>query len=277
MKVLITGANGQLGQDLQKVFKGEEVAAFDLDLDITNLNAVRNKFKQLGPKIILNAAAFTDVDGCETNPEIAFKVNAIGAANLAMASNDVGASILHVSTDYVFEGQKDEPYLETDSVFPQSVYGKTKLAGELAVTSLTSKYYIVRTAWLYGHGGNNFVKTIQKLAKEKGQLKVVNDQQGSPTFTLDLANKIAEVVKSSQFGIYHITNSGSCTWFDFAKEIINLSGIKAEVSPCSTDEFPRPAKRPAYSVLANQNLELRGFSPMRLWTDALKSYFEDSK
>lgn len=273
MKILITGSEGQLGRDLLRVFNEEEVAAFDLDLDITDLDAVKKEFKRFKPDVILNSAAYTDVDGCETNAETAFKVNAIGAANLALASKEVGSSILHVSTDYVFDGKKNEPYIETDRVNPQSVYGKTKLAGELAVTALMNKYYIVRTAWLYGHGGNNFVKTIQKLAKEKDQLKVVNDQQGSPTFTLDLANKIAEVIRSSQFGIYHITDSGSCTWFEFAKEIFNLSGIKAEISPCSTDEFPRPAKRPAYSVLANRNLELRGFSPMRPWTEALRSYF----
>lgn len=274
MKVLITGAKGQLGQDLQKVFANEEVAAFDLDLDITDLSPLLKKFESFAPDTVIHAAAYTDVDGCEKNQDTAFQVNALGTANVSIAANYVDAQMLYVSTDYVFDDESDKPRTEFDNVNPQSVYGKSKLAGEKAVSSLTNKFYIARTAWLYGHGGANFVKTILKAAKEKGKLKVVDDQRGSPTFSLDLAEKIKEIVKSSQCGIYHVTNSGECSWYDFAKKIIELGAIDAQITPCSTEEFPRPAKRPAFSVLRNYNLELRGFKPMRSWQDALKSYFE---
>ena len=273
MRTLITGAKGQLGQDLMTVFAGHDVDGIDIDtVDITDFDAVREEMGRFKPQIVIHPAAYTDVDGCEINQETAYKVNAVGTANIAIAANQVDAAVLYVSTDYVFDGVGTKPYLESDPVNPQSIYGKTKLAGELAIQTLTNKFYIARTAWLYGHGGNNFVKTIQKLAAEKGRLKVVNDQQGSPTFALDLANKIKEIVDGGQLGIYHVTNSGQCSWYDFAKEIVKSSGIEAEVSPCATEEFPRPAKRPAYSVLANNNLQLRGFCAMRPWQEALKSY-----
>jgi len=285
MKILITGAKGQLGQDLMAIYGDSphfisqgtvpDVRGIDVDtLDITDLEAVREEFNRFKPEIVINSAAYTDVDGCETNQETAYKVNAVGPANLAIAAQEVGAGLLHVSTDYVFDGSATKPYLETDPVNPQSIYGLTKLAGELAVQTLAEKWFIARTAWLYGHGGNNFVKTIQKVAKEKGRLKVVNDQQGSPTFSKDLAEKIAEIVASGQFGLYHVTNSGQCSWYDFAKEIVKLSGIEAEVTPCTTDEFPRPAKRPAYSVMVNHNLELRGIPAMRPWQEALRAYLD---
>ncbi|TET53242.1 MAG: dTDP-4-dehydrorhamnose reductase [Actinobacteria bacterium] len=277
MKVLITGAKGQLGQDLQKVFADEEVAAYDLDLDITDLSPLLKKFESFKPDTIIHAAAYTDVDGCEKNQDTAFEVNALGTANVAIAANYVDAQMLYVSTDYIFDGESDKPRTEFDNVNPQSVYGKSKLAGEKAVSSLTNKFYIARTAWLYGHGGANFVKTILRAAKEKGKLKVVDDQRGSPTFSLDLAEKIKEIVKSGQYGTYHVTNSGECSWFDFAKKIVELGGINAQITPCSTKEYPRPAKRPAFSVLRNYNLELRGFKPMRSWQDALESYFEGSQ
>ncbi len=274
MRVLITGAKGQLGKDLIKAFSAEEIIAHDVDtLDITDFEAVQNEFLKQKPDVVINSAAFTNVDGCESNPEGAYAVNAVGTANLAMATNAVDGSMLCVSTDYVFDGSATKPYLEWDPANPASVYGASKRAGEEALMSLTNKFYIARTAWLYGHGGNNFVKTIQKVAKEKGELKVVDDQRGSPTFTWDLARKIYEIVKSNQYGIYHVTNSGDTTWYEFTKEILRLSNIEAKVDPCATDEFPRPAKRPAYSVMENFNLKLRGFKPMRPWQEALKDYF----
>lgn len=275
MKVLITGAKGQLGQDLIKAFAGHEVIAYDIDeLDITDSASVEQAIKKIKPDTIIHSAAYTNVDGCETEQDTAFKVNATGTANLAMAANEVDAQILYVSTDYVFDGTSNKPYVESDTVSPQSVYGASKRAGEEAVMSATDKWYIARTAWLYGHGGQNFVKTIQKIANEKDKLKVVDDQKGSPTYTADLANKIAEVVGSGLYGLYHVTNQGFCTWYDFAAEILRLSDIKAELEPCTTDEFPRPAKRPAYSVLANHNLKLKGFKPMRSWQEALEAYFK---
>ena len=276
MRVLITGAKGQLGQDLTKVFSNNnEVAAYDIDeLDITDLDAVKNTVKEFNPKIIINAAAYTNVDGCESDLEAAFKVNALASGNLAKAAALNGAEVLYVSTDYVFDGTSDKPYLESDAVNPEGAYGRSKLEGEQALTSVTDKYYITRTAWLYGHGGSNFVKTIQNVAKEKGELKVVDDQRGSPTYTLDLAQKIKEIVENGEYGTYHVTNSGSCTWYEFAKELLRLSGIDAKLTPCDTEEFPRPAKRPAYSVLANEKLSSVGISPMRPWKEAIKSYFE---
>jgi dTDP-4-dehydrorhamnose reductase len=287
MRVLITGAKGQLGQDLMRVFSGDgplqgrqgrtvpEVIGHDIDtLDITDFCAVKEEFLRFRPDTVIHGAAYTDVDGCEANKEAAYNVNVVGTANIAVAANQVDASVLCVSTDYVFDGLSKKPYTESDPVNPQSIYGKTKLAGEIAVQTLANKFYIARTAWLYGHGGTNFVKTIQKVASEKGALKVVDDQIGSPTFTLDLANKISEIVKSDKYGIYHVTNSGECSWYKFTKEILKFAGIQAELSPCTTEEFQRPAQRPVYSVLSNYNLEHRGFSPMRPWLEALKDYFD---
>lgn len=277
MRLLITGAKGQLGQDLTKVFSnsGYEVIAYDIEeLDITDLDAVRDAVNELKPETIINSAAYTNVDGCESDFDVAFKVNATASGNLAKAAVENGADVLYVSTDYVFDGTGKRSYLESDEVNPASAYGRSKLAGEQALTSITDKYFIARTAWLYGHGGSNFVKTIQKVAKEKGELKVVDDQRGSPTYTLDLANKIKEIIENSQYGTYHVTNSGSCTWYEFAKEILRLSNINAKLEPCKTDEFPRPAKRPAYSVLANDKLSIVGISPMRSWQEAINSYFE---
>lgn len=272
-KIVITGANGQLGQDLVKVIGTRyETFLFDLDLDVTDNHAVVSTITRINPDVVIHAAAYTDVDGCESNIKTAYGVNAIGAGNVAIAAQKTGAKMVYVSTDYVFDGTKTEPYLEFDDTNPMSVYGRSKLGGERLVTSLCNRYFIVRTAWLYGAGGNNFVKTMLRLAEEKDELTVVNDQTGSPTFSHDLAAKIIELVMTEKFGFYHATNSGSCTWFDFAKSIMEMKGINIPIKPVSTEEFPRPAHRPRYSVLDNLGLELNGFSPMPPYLDALERY-----
>ncbi|MBI4744275.1 MAG: dTDP-4-dehydrorhamnose reductase [Actinobacteria bacterium] len=275
MKIIVTGASGQLGCDLTKVLESEHnLFLFDIDLDVTDAKKVLKTAKEISPDVVIHSAAYTDVDGCESNQDIAYNVNAIGAQNVAIACNEINAAMVYVSTDFIFDGAKKEPYIEFDNPNPLSVYGCSKLAGEYFVSHLLNKYYICRTAWLYGKNGKNFVKTILKLADEKDELKVVNDQFGSPTYSFDLAQKIGELVKENAYGIYHTTNSGSCSWFEFARKILEFGGKdNVKISPISSDELDRPAKRPFYSVLRNYCLELKKFSPMRSYEEALRDYF----
>lgn len=292
MRILVTGAKGMLASQiikdlergytelgkLPKEMMNAQVITCDVnELDITDNNACRAYFIDKMPDICINCAAFTNVDGCEENKMAAFKVNAMGARNLARACELVGAKLVHVSTDYVFSGEGNTPFCEYDVPNPQSVYGKTKLMGERFVEQFCSKYFIVRTAWLYGYEGNNFVKTMVKLGTEKGALKVVDDQKGNPTNAADLSHHILTIAPTCEYGIYHCTGEGECTWYEFAKEIIKLAGVNATVSPCTTEEFPRPAKRPAYSSLENMMLEATFGNNMRDWKEALKAYFDNQK
>lgn len=292
MKILITGANGMLAKqiikDLERGYtelgeipremQNAQILAHDVDtLDITNNLACRTFFAEKTPDICINCAAYTNVDGCEENQLDAFKVNALGAKNLAIACELVGAKFIHVSTDYVFDGEGKQPYCEYDLPNPQSVYGKTKLAGEHFVEQNCSRYFIVRTAWLYGYHGNNFVKTMIRLGKEKGAVSVVNDQFGTPTNAADLSHHIIALAPTSEYGIYHCTGEGKCSWYEFAKEIMKCAGIDATVSPCSTEQFPRPAKRPAYSCLENMLLKATIGNKMRNWQDALNAYFKNQE
>jgi len=277
MKILITGANGQLGRELSKQYR--EKKGIDLvltgksDLDISNINQVYSFVNENKPDIIINCAALTAVDMCESQIEMAYKINTIGPKNLAIAANQIGAEIVQVSTDYVFGGNVNKLLTEFDCVNPQTVYGKTKLEGEILVKNNNPKHYIVRTAWLYGDG-NNFVKTMLNLSKTNKSLKVVNDQRGTPTSTVDLARVIIKLVDDKNYGLFHCTCKGECTWYDFTKEIFRLKGIETEVFPCSTDEFPRPAKRPEYSVLRNYMLELTTGDITRTWQEAIKEYLK---
>ncbi|RJQ33021.1 MAG: dTDP-4-dehydrorhamnose reductase [Actinobacteria bacterium] len=278
MRILVTGSAGQLGLEFLELLKEDEVYACDLEgtaashiLDITDLRAVNQAFDEAKPDIVLHPAAYTDVDGCQQNPDLAYKVNAVGTQNIALACQAQNIPCLYVSTDYVFDGQAIEPYSEFDDPAPQSIYGRSKLAGERYIQSLLTRYYIVRTAWVYGQG-KNFVRTMIALGQEKPSLKVVDDQIGSPTYSKDLASKCIEIVKSGQFGLYHVTNQESCSWYSFTKEIFKQKGITTHVEPCTTDDFPRPAPRPAYSVLKNYSLELRGFKLLRPWQEALAEY-----
>ncbi|WP_297423373.1 dTDP-4-dehydrorhamnose reductase [Clostridium sp.] len=287
MKILITGAKGQLGNELldiiktgkaeigevSEVIKKSEVIALDVDeLDITNLGQVENKINDLKPDVVINCAAATNVDGCESNEDFAFKVNSIGPRNLAIACEKIGAKLVQVSTDYVFSGVGNKPLTEYDLTAPYSVYGKTKLLGENYVREFSSKYFIVRTAWLYGYVGHNFVYTMRKLGKERDMITVVNDQRGNPTHANDLAYHILKLIQTEEYGVYHCTGKGECNWYDFAKIIIELSGEKCEVKPCTSEEYKTPAKRPVYSSLDNMMLRNTVDDEMREWKDAIKSF-----
>lgn len=274
-KVLITGANGQLGKELVELFteKGFEVYGFGRDkMDITNQAQVQEVISTLKPDIVLHSAAHTQVDLAESEPEQAFSINAYGTRNVAVAAGAVGAKLVYISTDYVFDGTTDEPYSEFSPTSPLGVYGKSKLAGEQFVRDLHSKFFIVRTSWVYGKHGDNFVKTMLKLGEGRKELSVVADQIGCPTYTLDLATSILELVNSEKYGVYHITNSGSCSWYEFAKFIFEQANMDVNVHPCTTNDFPRPAPRPAYSVLNHMSLKINMLTPVQNWKMALKSY-----
>ncbi|MCL6710143.1 dTDP-4-dehydrorhamnose reductase [Priestia aryabhattai] len=276
-KVLITGANGQLGKELVELFteKGFEVHGFGRDkMDITNQAQVQEMISTLKPNIVLHSAAHTQVDLAESEPEQAFSINAYGTRNVAVAAEAVGAKLVYVSTDYVFDGTTDKPYNEFSPTSPLGIYGKSKLAGEQFVRDLHSKFFIVRTSWVYGKYGANFVKTMLKLGEERKELSVVADQIGCPTYTLDLANAILELVDSEKYGIYHISNSGSCSWYELAKEIFKEAKMEIKVIPCTTADFPRPAARPAYSVLEHMSIELNQFSSIRSWRKGLSAFIK---
>jgi len=273
MKILITGAYGMLGSDLRDVLKDHElIITGSKDLNITDQEKVIQFILEKSPQIVINAAAYTAVDNCESNYNDAYEVNSNGPKYLAIACNKLGIPLIHVSTDYVFEGNKKNPLVEEDKLGPKTVYGKTKLEGEKFIQDNTKKYFIIRTAWLYGIHAKNFVKTMLNLSKNNKELKVVNDQIGSPTYSYDLAKAIAELLNSDKYGIYHVTNKGECSWYDFAKKIFELSKININVNPVSTEEFPRPAPRPHYSVLSNEKWVNAGFTPMRKYEEALSEY-----
>ncbi len=289
MKLLITGSKGQLGNELSKILangeselgrlpeqvQGCEVTAVDVDeLDITDMAAVGAFLQKERPDVLINCAAMTNVNGCESSQDVAMKVNAIGARNLARGCEQIGCKLVHVSTDYVFAGDGDRPYVEWDVCNPQSVYGTSKLLGEQYVRDFCTRYFIVRTAWLYGYVGGNFVKTISKLARERGEVTVVSDQRGNPTNAADLAYHLVRLATTEEYGVYHCTGTGECSWYDFACEIIRLFGIDAKVKPCTTEEYPTPAKRPSYSSLDNMMLRCTIGDEMRDWKDALKAFVE---
>lgn len=270
MKILVIGAAGQLGHDLLKALTPDhETTGVDIDeVDITDAASASDVIRANSPGLVINSAAYTNVDGCETETELAWAVNATGAGNVAGACGDVGAALVHISTDYVFDGTKGEPYLEDDPTSPLGEYGRSKLAGEEEVRAALDRHLIVRTAWLFGTHGGNFVKTMIRLGRERDLLKVVNDQTGSPTYAGHLAAALKELAETrlDQPGIYHMTNSGQCTWFDFAAEIFRLTGIEADLEPTTTGEFGSPAPRPAFSVLANTRAPEIRLPP---WRDGL--------
>ena len=281
MKILITGANGLLGHELSSLLKDHTLILLShSQLDISDSESVNKQIDSSSPDIIINSAAYTQVDACETNYDLAFQSNAIGPKNLAIKCKQLGIPLIHISTDYVFEGneKKNSPLVENDKLGPKTVYGKTKLEGEKMVQENCEKYFILRTAWLYGEG-KNFVKTMLSLSKKNNELKVVNDQIGSPTYAKDLAKAIKEIIekKSDKYGIYHVTNKGEVSWYEFAKKIFEIKNIEIKVNPCTSEEFPRPAPRPHYSVLSNQKLIDAGFTPMRDYEEALNEYLNSLK
>ena len=282
MKILITGANGMLASSVRKrLANGNELICTDVaDLDITDLEAVKKKVAEIKPEYIINCAAYTAVDKAEDNYDIADKINGDGPRNLAIAAKNENATLIHISTDYVFNGELDvsKAYSEDDEVGPVTVYGKTKLHGEEGVKENTDKYYIFRTAWLYGDG-NNFVRTMLKLGKTKDELNVVADQHGSPTYAEDLANIIAEAIeKKIPYGIYHTTNQEFTTWYDFTKKIFELANISCKVNPVSTEKYIelmniKQAKRPFNSQLSKEKILAQGIS-IPNWEDGLKRYLK---
>jgi dTDP-4-dehydrorhamnose reductase len=272
VKVALTGSGGMLGHDIRDVFSDVELVALTRrEVDITNLDNVLSAIRDIKPDYVIHAGAYTDVDGSEHDPDKAYLVNGLGARNVAMACEEVKAPVVYISSDYVFDGTKGEPYNEWDRNNPVNQYGLSKLLGEKFVSSLTNRFYIVRTSWLYGKKGKNFVDTISRLLTERDEIEVVNDQIGSPTFTYDLALKLKELIGRG-YGTYHITNSSQCSWYEFAAEIAKLQPGKAKIKPTTSENFKRPAKRPHFSVLNNTMMKLEGLSELRSWKDALKDY-----
>jgi dTDP-4-dehydrorhamnose reductase len=279
MRVIVTGAGGQLGTDLVKILKlNHDVFGLDrIQLDITDYDQCLRAIKTIRPDVILHAAAYTDVDLAETEEDQAYLINASGTRNLAVAAEQVGAKLCYISTDYVFDGTSNVPYKEYDNTNPQSVYGKSKRAGEQLTQTLCSKYFIVRTSWVYGLHGNNFVKTMLKLARERDTVKVVHDQIGSPTYTIDLCDFLMQLIRTERYGIYHASNSGVCSWYEFAKAIFEENGIQMDVVPCLTEEFSRPAPRPGYSVMDHLSIRTNGLTDLRNWRDGLKAFLQEFK
>jgi dTDP-4-dehydrorhamnose reductase len=280
MRVALIGANGQLGQDLQRVLQPHDVRAFTrTDFDVTDHSRARTALMELRPDVVLNTTAYHRVDDCEGRPELAYAVNALAVLNLVRIANDLGAVLVHISTNYVFDGNSREPYTETSPTLPLSVYGNSKLAGELLVRSISKKYCLIRTCGLYGIAGSqgkggNFVKAMLEKAKRREPIQVVHDQVVTPTYTLDLARQIERVLSAQQYGLFHMTNQGSCTWFEFARAIFEITGVEATLSPTTSDLYKTPAPRPKYSVLENARLKELGIHQMRHWRDALAAYLQ---
>jgi dTDP-4-dehydrorhamnose reductase len=281
MKVLITGADGQLGTDLCRVLRNVEIIPCTRnDIEITDTKSVKSVFARHRPEVVINTAAYVRVDDCETEQDKAFAINALGTRNIAVACQESGARLVQISTDYVFGGgpeTRSTPYTEFDIPIPCSVYGESKLAGEKMVRHLCSRHFIVRISGLFGAAGSlgkggNFIETMIKMAGQRNELKVVSDQIFSPTYSKDLAHKIGQLIQTEYYGIFHITNSGACSWYEFSKEIIGMVGLKTPVVPITSDQYPQKAKRPHYSVLANYHLHLLGMDDMRPWQVALRDY-----
>ena len=274
MKILITGSNGMLGHDLIEVLKDnhELLLTTSKTLDITDGDSVMDFIVKSNPDIVINSAAYTDVDGCESNPDLAYNVNGEGVKNLALACREVDCPLVHISTDYVFNGQNDRPWVEDDEIGPISIYGKSKLKGEEHIKEILEKYFIVRTAWLYGVNGRNFPRTMLELAQNHSEITVVYDEVGTPTYTPDLAKGISKLIETDYYGTYHLTNSGNCSWCEFARYIFEVADVDVNVIPVTASEFARPAPRPSYSVLENRNWVENGFEPLRNYKDAIKEY-----
>lgn len=275
MKILITGAGGMLGRALRETLSpAHDVAALARgDLDVTDLGLTLATLVRAKPQVVIHAGAWTDVDGCERDPDRAWRVNALGSRNVAVACQEAGAACCYVSTDYVFDGEKADPYTEFDAPNPISCYGASKLAGERYVQTLAPRHWIVRSSWLFGPGGKNFVKTLLAKARAGQELRVVDDQVGSPTYTRDLARVIARLVSAPHYGVWHVTNSGSCSWYRFAAAILEAAGLRGvRLEPIGSKDLQRPAPRPRNSVLRNYCWQLEGWPPPRLWADALREY-----
>lgn len=273
---MIIGVNGQLGHDAVKLLSPyHKIVGLDKDtLDITNFIELQNRITEIRPEVIINCAGYTNVDDCEINYESAYNTNAQGCYNLALIAKKYDCILVHISTDYVFDGEKDEPYIESDLPNPINIYGSSKLLGENIITTISPKYFILRTSWLYGTHGKNFVKTILKLSETKEVISVVNDQIGTPTYTIDLINVISKLIKTNAYGIYHISNEGRCSWYEFAEKIIKLTNKETTIIPITTNQSKRKADRPHYSVLENSMLKHRFGYTLRNWEEALTEFLK---
>lgn len=276
-KVIVTGANGQLGRAINQLYAGNteyELVNTDVgELDITNIDRVMEFVREIHPYAIINCAAYTAVEACEQEEDLAFRINAIGPRNLSIAATETGAKLMHVSTDYVFDGNGQRPYLETDPVGPQGAYGRTKLAGENFVREFSHRHYIVRTAWLYGDG-KNFVKTMLRLSETNDKVRVVKDQVGSPTSASELAKAIAYLLPTENYGLFHGTCEGDCSWAQFTEEIFRLAGKSIVVEPITSEEYGAAVKRPAYSILENYMLKMTTDFMFADWHDAIAEYLK---
>lgn len=271
MRVLVTGAGGQLGHDLLEAFGRDDVVGLShADLDVTDEPAVVAAVRDHRPDLVVHAAAFTKVDACEAEPEVAWRANALGTWWVARACALADAAMVYLSTDYVFDGTAGRPYTEFDATNPQSMYGRSKEAGEQLVRRTLPAHYIVRTSWVHGTHGGNFAKTMLRLAADRDELTVVDDQTGSPTFTFDLAPALRQLAVTGRFGTYHLTNTGHCTWFEFARAIFEEAGVQIRLSPTDTESYGAPAPRPRYSVLDNLTARLTGLPPLPGWRESLK-------
>lgn len=284
MKVLVTAANGQLGTDLCRAFSYYEVIPLThKDADITDIKAFRKICEKHKPDVIVNPAAYIDVDGCETNFDKAFLINAFGPRNLAIIAREIDAKLVQISTAYVFGGENrvnNIPYTEFDIPHPVNVYGQSKLAGDNYITHLCHKYFIIRTSGLFGVAGrsgkgDNFVETMLRLGRQREKLTVVNDQFFSPTYSYDLAKKITELTCTEYYGLYHITNKGFCSWFEFTVEIFKQVGLETTIVPVTSSQYPLIAQRPHFSVIDNSQLRILGLDDMRAWKDALEDYLRE--
>jgi len=281
MKVAVIGANGQLGTDVVGEFvrNGDEVLGVThMEMDVSSLESVRRTLAEEKPALIVNTAAMHHLEKCEQEPLTAYAVNALGARNLALTAHQLDAALIHVSTDYVFDGSKREPYVESDSPLPLNIYGNTKLAGEAFIRCTTPKHFILRTSALYGQspcrakGGLNFVELMLKLAAERNEIRVVNDEVVSPTSTTELARQIVLLSRTSGFGLFHATAEGSCSWFEFARKIFEIAGVMVNLLVAGPSEFPARVSRPKYSVLENRRLKMLGLNSFQSWENGLQSY-----
>lgn len=277
MKVLVTGVKGQLGYDVVGELKKRNIEAVGVDIDemdITDAASVDKVIKEASPDAVIHCAAYTAVDAAEDNVDICRKVNKDGTQNIANVCKELDIKMIYISTDYVFDGEGTRPWEPDDKPDPLNVYGLTKYEGEVAVTSTLSKYFIVRIAWVFGLNGKNFIKTMLNLAKTHDSLTVVNDQFGSPTYTYDLARLLVDMVLTDKYGIYHATNEGIITWYDFACKIFETAGLNVKVSPVPASEYPAKAKRPSNSRMSKQKLVDNGFELLPTWQDALERYIK---
>ncbi len=285
MKVAVVGANGQLGHDLIEAFadNADSVCSITHDeLEIRNIESVKACLEKANPSVVVNTAAMHHVENCERDPEAAYEVNATGVRHLAAVTRNLEAKLVHVSTDYVFDGKKATPYVEEDAPLPLNVYGNSKLAGEYYVRTINPKHFVVRTSALYGthqcraKGGRNFVELMIELARTRGAVRVVNDEFVSPTPTRDLARQIVRLSQGESFGLYHATSEGSCSWYEFAREIFRMAGIDVKLEAATPGEFPAKAPRPPYSVLENRHLKRIGLNLFTSWQEGLEQYLMES-